>query len=49
MPPVNGTAEKVLVLIQLHDVLAWSGIGHDSVPGLDLTFELTVHVTAFRV
>src|SRR5438876_784266 len=32
--PADGAVEKILVLIQLHDVIAWGGVHHHSIPRL---------------
>jgi len=34
--PANGSIEKVLVLIELHDVIAGRGIRHHLIPGLPI-------------
>jgi hypothetical protein len=31
--PADGAVEKILVLIELHDVIAWGGVRHHSIPG----------------
>src|SRR6266404_3439807 len=42
----DGAAEKILVLIELHDVIAWGSVRHHSIPGLVLLrVKLTVHGT----
>ena len=47
--PADGAVEKILVLIELHDVIAWGGVRHHSIPGLTFlhavrfTAKLTVH------
>src|SRR5215207_8722243 len=52
--PADGAVEKILVLIELHDVIAWGGVRHHSIPGLTfahavhLTFKLTVHGNCLR-
>src|SRR5215470_5699743 len=33
----DGPVEKILVLIELHDVIAWAGARHHSIPGLTFT------------
>src|SRR5262244_3224452 len=38
--PADGAVEKILVLIELHDVIAWDGVHHDSIPSLTLTVKL---------
>src|SRR5262249_19539392 len=44
--PADGAVEKILILIELHDVMAWDGVRHHSIPGLVLLrVELTVHGT----
>src|SRR5262245_38176904 len=44
--PADGAVEKILVLIELHDVMAWDGVHHHSIPGLVLLrVKLTVHGT----
>jgi hypothetical protein len=32
--PADSPVEKILVLVELHDVIAWGGIPHHSIPGL---------------
>ena len=50
--PANGAVEKILVLIQLHDVLARGGFRHHSIPRLrcprciQLTVRLIIHPIA---
>jgi hypothetical protein len=34
--PADGAVEKLLVLIELYDVIAWGGIRHHSIPGLTM-------------
>ena len=34
--PADRTVEKILILIELHDVIAWAGLRQQSIP--DLTF-----------
>src|SRR5262249_44912336 len=47
--PADGTVEKILVLIELDDVIAWGRVRHHSLPGLPFpraarfTIDLTVH------
>jgi hypothetical protein len=44
----DSSVEKILAPIELHDVIAWSGIRHQSIPGphfltpSTLTFKVTV-------
>jgi hypothetical protein len=42
--PADRAVEKILVLIELHNVIAWSGVRHHLIPGL--TF---VHVARFML
>src|SRR5712664_1645621 len=52
--PADGAAEKILVLIELHDVIAGGGVGHHSIPGLTFPHpvrfmvKLTVHGSCLR-
>jgi hypothetical protein len=47
--PADGSVEKILVLIELHDVIAGRGVGDHSMPWLTLRhpiplrFKLTIH------
>jgi len=41
--PADGAVEKILVLIELHDVIAWDGVRQDSIPSL--RFPLAGHLT----
>jgi len=34
--PTDGAVEKILVLIQLHDVIVWDDVRQHSIPGLVL-------------
>src|SRR5262245_17789738 len=44
--PADGAVEKILLLIELDDVMAWDGVRHDSIPGLVLLrVKLAVHGT----
>ena len=40
--PADGAVEKLLVLIELYDVIAWGGVRHHLIPGL------TVHHHCLR-
>ena len=42
--PADGAVEKILVLIELHDVIAWAGFRHHSIPGLLSWFSRFSHV-----
>src|SRR5262249_14124617 len=45
--PADGAVEKILLLIELHDVMAWDGVRHHSIPALVLLrVKLAVHGTA---
>src|SRR5262245_36700072 len=41
--PADGAVEKILVLIELHDVMAWDGVRHHPIPGLVLLRVKLVH------
>src|SRR5262249_37037114 len=47
--PADCAVEEILVLIELHDVIAWGGVRHHSIPGLtfanavNFTVRITVH------
>jgi hypothetical protein len=43
--PADGAVEKSLVLIELHDVIAWGGVRHHSIPG---PIKFTVHWDCLR-
>src|SRR5262249_8629827 len=49
--PADGAVEKILILIELHDVIAWDGVRHHSIPRLKFphaarfTVMLRVHWT----
>ena len=34
--PADGAAEKILVLVELYDVIAWGGVRHHLIPGLTM-------------
>jgi hypothetical protein len=40
--PTDGAVKKLLILIELYDVIAWGGVRHYSIPGL------TVHHRCLR-
>src|SRR5262249_32480682 len=52
--PADGAFEKILVLIELHDVIAWGSVRHNSIPGFTFphavrfTVKLTVHCHGLR-
>src|SRR6266850_1151935 len=52
--PADGAAEKILVLIELHDVIAGGGVRHHSIPGLTFPHpvrfmvKVTVHGNCLR-
>jgi hypothetical protein len=42
--PTDGAVEKILVLIQLHDVIVWDDVRQHSIPSLVLlTVKVTIH------
>jgi hypothetical protein len=42
--PTDGAVEKILVSIQLHDVIVWDDVRQHSIPGLVLlTVKVTIH------
>src|SRR5215470_15820565 len=51
----DGPVEKILILIELHDVVAWGSVRHHSIPGLTFTdavrftVKLTVHRNCLRL
>jgi hypothetical protein len=49
--PADGAVEKILVLIELHDVIAWSGVREHSIPDLRLADAscLTVKLREHRI
>src|SRR5258706_9856829 len=47
--PTDGAVEKILVSIQLHDVIVWDDVRQHSIPGLVLlTVKVTVHGNFLR-
>src|SRR5207245_7359790 len=46
--PADGAVEKILVLIELHDVVAWGGVRHHSIPGLTHAVRFMVKLTVHR-
>src|ERR1700744_4794166 len=49
--PADSATEKVLVLIELHDMIAWAGGRQQAVPGLRFahTVRLTVKIGEHRI